>query len=109
MLGTCSSHNGTLCQQTTEDLYAGAIEEPLDNLTTGHIGICRIRQESGQELRAARESRSWIRTIENVVGQQGSDETGIGGRSFTGCRVEECRNSVIVGREDCDVGCVAES
>jgi len=84
MLGTYSSHNGTLCQQTTEDLYAGAIEEALDTLTTRHIGICRICQESRQELRSARESRSWIRTIENVVGQQGSDETRICGRSFTG-------------------------
>lgn len=40
--GTYGSHNGTLRQQSTEDLNAGAIEQSLDSLASGHIRIRRI-------------------------------------------------------------------
>jgi hypothetical protein len=107
--GTYSSDDCALCQQTTEDIYTRAVESCLDSLTSSHIGVSCVRQQSGQELRRVRESRCWIRTIQDVVGQERSDEARVGGCRLACRRVEERCQSLIVGREDGDVACAAES
>jgi hypothetical protein len=107
--GTYSSDDCALCQQTAEDLHTGAIESCLDSLASSHISVSCVHQQSGEELRRVRESRCWVRTIQNVVGQERSDEAGVGGCRLACRRVEERCQSLIVGCENGDVACAAES
>ncbi len=78
-------------------------------MTSGHIGIRRVRQQGGDEQGGAREGRGVVGAVQDVVGEQGGDGRGVCRGSLAGGGVEESRERGVGGGQDGDVGQSRES